>query len=632
MAASLVSIPEYVRDRAAGRTSGQWTNQELAELTRVVSLLAQAGLPVETDSGLTDEGDPWMVFVRPDTEDVIAHFARMDGRFVAAGTNAGVVVEGDSFRDVVDKILARQPLLMSAAGPMSSFGGRHGGSAERMTGTGDRAAPRGTDSGDNVTTLFTHPSVVLAAFVATALMQARKTADTSGLSLSPVGAGKTGLDSRTSGPGSPGANTRGQLQDSLTALSTGDGAGSSSSGQSGFMLHSAGMASAMAMVVAAITPASTNPDGSTNSVLGTLTRVGRSEDGKAHGSSGADAARTAKAAMDPDRNGGLSARAPQSADGLDQANQGGDGSAGPVILAAPASGSSGAPSLDGIVALAAPEVVVDADLFFADLLGPAGDMASAAQPGTGRTAPDSAAAGTGGNNADLANGKAASNGPTGSTSDTASKTRAAAEGESGSGTVSAGDPSADEAAGRTDVATKIEAREASGDLGKPAGDLEFGSIIWVGTVTPGGGDLVDISGVDGDTDVSAGGDDDPLLADTSPGSGGGSGGLDTVDAPETGLPVEIYSRWAAPVHRADTAEPFGAADGIVYPGRQIVYSGGLMEVESFDPIFDTLAVTGHPANLGFYQVIYTYEGIEFRFDAENVISLLGVAPEDLGYG
>ncbi|WP_299439970.1 hypothetical protein [uncultured Rhodospira sp.] len=632
MAASLVSIPEYVRERAAGRISGQWTNQERAELTRVVNLLGQAGLPVETDSGLTDEGDPWMVFVRPDTGDVIAHFARIDGRFVAAGTNAGVVVEGDSFRDVVDKILARQPLLMSGTGPMTSFGGRHAGSAERVTGTGDRAAPRATDSGDNVTTLFTHPSVVLAAFVATALMQARKAGETAGPSPSAAGAGKAPLDGRTSPVGSAAPGSRGQLQDSLTALSTGDGAGTStSSGQTGFMLHSAGMASAMAMVVAAMTPASGNLDGSSTSVLGTLARVGRTEDGTADGSGNVDAARTADASVDPARDGGHPASAQQPADGLDQPNRGGEGDAGPVILAGSVGGVPGASSHDGAVALAATEVVVDADLFFADLLGAASDLAPAAQPGSARAPTDGTTSATESNSAALAGGQTASDGTGSPASDTAPKARAAADSDGDSGTGSAGDPTASDAAGHTDAASKTEVREASGEFGSQSGDLVFGSIIWVGTVTPGGNDFVDVSEMEDDTYTSGTVNDDTLLADTAD-----KADEDSSLEVEPSLPVVIYSRLAEPTHEPDADKATdgkpGTDDAPVSPGQEIVFSGGLMEVESFNPIRDTLAVTGEPAELGFYQVIYTYDGIEFRFDTENVISLLGVAPEDLGYG
>ena len=42
----------------------QWNNQEIADFYRAADILKRAGLDVEIDSGMTDEGEPWFVFVR----------------------------------------------------------------------------------------------------------------------------------------------------------------------------------------------------------------------------------------------------------------------------------------------------------------------------------------------------------------------------------------------------------------------------------------------------------------------------------------------------------------------------------------------------------------------------------------
>ena len=55
--------------------AGGWRNDELAELYRVEHSLVQAGVVVETKSGLSDEGDPWFVFCHPDGH-VVVHTAR----------------------------------------------------------------------------------------------------------------------------------------------------------------------------------------------------------------------------------------------------------------------------------------------------------------------------------------------------------------------------------------------------------------------------------------------------------------------------------------------------------------------------------------------------------------------------
>jgi hypothetical protein len=61
-------------------TRAGWTNDERAELYRVEHALTQAAVRVETDCGLSDEGDPWFVFCRPDGQ-VVVHIARIDGLY-----------------------------------------------------------------------------------------------------------------------------------------------------------------------------------------------------------------------------------------------------------------------------------------------------------------------------------------------------------------------------------------------------------------------------------------------------------------------------------------------------------------------------------------------------------------------
>jgi chloramphenicol 3-O-phosphotransferase len=88
-----------------------WSDQELAEFYRVVDALTQAGISVETERGVTDEGEPWFVFVHPARDEVIAHFARVDSDFVA---DSGVVsdpVRGHSLADVLDRIVDHYAVL-----------------------------------------------------------------------------------------------------------------------------------------------------------------------------------------------------------------------------------------------------------------------------------------------------------------------------------------------------------------------------------------------------------------------------------------------------------------------------------------------------------------------------------------
>jgi len=57
-----------------------WSQSEIAELYRIEHALLQAGFVLETDLGVTDEGDPWFVFCRGDGE-VLVHITRAEGQY-----------------------------------------------------------------------------------------------------------------------------------------------------------------------------------------------------------------------------------------------------------------------------------------------------------------------------------------------------------------------------------------------------------------------------------------------------------------------------------------------------------------------------------------------------------------------
>ncbi|MCC7272089.1 MAG: hypothetical protein IT561_05435 [Alphaproteobacteria bacterium] len=89
---------------AQARPSG-WTEQEKAELYRAASLLGARGLPFDTESGVSDDGDPWFLFVGRGTGEVLVHFARIDGAFVVHHSAADVVFRADDIRELVDRVL-----------------------------------------------------------------------------------------------------------------------------------------------------------------------------------------------------------------------------------------------------------------------------------------------------------------------------------------------------------------------------------------------------------------------------------------------------------------------------------------------------------------------------------------------
>ena len=95
-----------------------WGNQDLADLTRARRLLALAGIELETDHGLSDDGDPWFVFIDRQGE-VFAHFARIGGRYVLDSSAQSAAVFAPDLRALVEAF-ARHGALH---GPAGSGGG-----------------------------------------------------------------------------------------------------------------------------------------------------------------------------------------------------------------------------------------------------------------------------------------------------------------------------------------------------------------------------------------------------------------------------------------------------------------------------------------------------------------------------
>lgn len=83
-------------------SNSDWTNQELADLYRVEALLVQANIRIETTRGISDEGDPWMVFCHTDGE-VFVHLARIAGLYVLDGPGLDTVLSGPSFSALIDR-------------------------------------------------------------------------------------------------------------------------------------------------------------------------------------------------------------------------------------------------------------------------------------------------------------------------------------------------------------------------------------------------------------------------------------------------------------------------------------------------------------------------------------------------
>lgn len=99
--------------------SSGWTNQELADLYRTQRILALAGVTTQVDHGITDEGDPWFVFMDSQNE-VLVHFSRFDGFYLVTSQLQEEPIKGDSLHDLVSQFSRRvQPVAQAGQNVVS---------------------------------------------------------------------------------------------------------------------------------------------------------------------------------------------------------------------------------------------------------------------------------------------------------------------------------------------------------------------------------------------------------------------------------------------------------------------------------------------------------------------------------
>jgi hypothetical protein len=84
-----------------------WSQYELLHLYRTAKVLEDAGFCLETDSGVTDEGDPWFVLCHVGFEEAIVHFARIGGMYIVCFDFQDRSLSGRSFPDLIDRFLQR---------------------------------------------------------------------------------------------------------------------------------------------------------------------------------------------------------------------------------------------------------------------------------------------------------------------------------------------------------------------------------------------------------------------------------------------------------------------------------------------------------------------------------------------
>lgn len=84
--------------------SCDWTQQEIADFYRAYHLLQRNGVSIGIDRGLTDKGDPWLVFFDATSQDVFLHMARIDGRCILVSEALGINFKAWTIPELIGRL------------------------------------------------------------------------------------------------------------------------------------------------------------------------------------------------------------------------------------------------------------------------------------------------------------------------------------------------------------------------------------------------------------------------------------------------------------------------------------------------------------------------------------------------
>jgi len=72
---------------------------------RAASALRKSGVAIEIDGGVTDEGDPWLVFYEFYSGEVLAHFARIGNEYIVYASFLRGTLKSHGFADLVARFI-----------------------------------------------------------------------------------------------------------------------------------------------------------------------------------------------------------------------------------------------------------------------------------------------------------------------------------------------------------------------------------------------------------------------------------------------------------------------------------------------------------------------------------------------
>jgi hypothetical protein len=107
-----------------------WSNRELMHFYRAARALWKSGVAIEIDGGVTDEGDPWLVFCEFNSGEVLAHFARIDNEYIAYASFLHGALKSRGFADLVARFIESSANLGRGAAHNKGSAATGGGTAD----------------------------------------------------------------------------------------------------------------------------------------------------------------------------------------------------------------------------------------------------------------------------------------------------------------------------------------------------------------------------------------------------------------------------------------------------------------------------------------------------------------------
>lgn len=98
------------------RQRGDWSRDDLTQLQQAAGTLRCPGCVLGTDSGVTDEGEPWFAVYHALSGDVVTHFARISGAYVVCAPFLKGSLQGAALPELIERFLERYRAMAGLGG------------------------------------------------------------------------------------------------------------------------------------------------------------------------------------------------------------------------------------------------------------------------------------------------------------------------------------------------------------------------------------------------------------------------------------------------------------------------------------------------------------------------------------